>query len=251
MLDLKLINDYFPASHGEHGVDATLHRIILKQTIFHEVFSNPPGGSWTQFDILRPNSDLIYRWDHMPRVPPDAKRPDLVLQLNIDSKMDFLLIESKKSHTDIYNNIATLLKQFFTGSTGYHGLKNRPPWHFKKNSEIDWSVVKPEIDEKERYWFKKIQSNEINFWTGFAFALTPEYYSEEKSIEKETWIKKMKELLKTYDLDVIIGVSWIDKEHKPVIIKVFSEKFFHSKFGEKLSSIIKKWDISPIEIDRF
>ena len=250
MLDIEKINEYIPKCHGEHGVDATMHRILLRQSIFHEVFSNPPGGSWTQFDIIKPKTDIIYRWDHMPRVPSEAKRPDLVLQFK-NKDMQFLVIESKKSISDIYNNISDLLKNFFMGSEDYIGLKNRPPWHYKNSSESDWKVVKPNVDKKERYWFKLIDDKKITLWTGFAFALKPEYYTEEKLIKKEEWIKKMKTLIKNYDLDVILGISWIDKEHNPVIIKVFSEKFANSLFGKKFSEIIKEWDISPVHIDRF
>ena len=246
MIDIEKLKEYLPKKHGEHGVDSILHRLIKREKRLHEVFCNPPGGSWTQFDILRPKTDLMYRWDHIPRVPAKAKRPDLVIQMNDDDMMNFILIESKKSINEIYEDMSKLLIRFFTGSPGYVGIMNRPPWHQTNVKSPSWEVVKPEHNDEDRYWFKNYSKDKIHFWTGFSFAFNPEKYIRAEDFDKEENLEKMKDILKSNDLDVVIGCGWHGKHEYPFLLKMFSEDFKKTKLCTILKESISSIDLSPI-----
>ena len=242
MINIENLRSYVPAKHGEHGVDATLHMLAHTQSIFFEVFSNPPGGSWAIFDILKPGANEIFRWDHIPRVPNEAKRPDFVLQYNDNADISFLMLESKPSIRDLYDNMGSLLKNFFLGSTGYLGLKKRPAWHKKRMDSENWSVIPPESSE-ERYWFKNYPLLKIHMWAGFAIALEPEFVEDLGLINLE----KIREILETVlrtqkDLDFIIAIGWQNLYHQPFVIRAYSQKFITDgpavQFDRVLSPIV-------------
>jgi hypothetical protein len=238
MVELADILRYLPKQHGEHGVDATLHMLARKQNSIHEVFRNPPGGSWTHFDIIRPTTGEVYRWDHMPRLP-EAKRPDWVLQFNENRTVNFLLIESKPSFSDVYDNMGKLLIQFFSGSRNFLGLRNRPAWHRKQRAQDEWTFITPKDDQTTRFWLKQYDDNQLKFWSGFAFALDPEYYQDTGDLDKAAILSRMGTLLGSRnDLEVIIGVGWTGEFHTPFVIRDYSENFRRTKFASELDKLL-------------
>jgi len=238
MVRVEELIRYLPKLHGEHGVDATLHRLARNQSRIHEVFSNPPGGSWTQFDILRPSSDEVYRWDHMPRVP-EAKRPDLVLQFNEGEEMNFILIESKQTISDIYAGMGTSLTEFFTGSGDYLGLKNRPAWHRRCLNEERWRLITPD-DEDLRYWFKTFPESLVHYWPGFTFALNPEHIESKSNINTETIITQNKELMDSHrDLHIVVLIGWHGDRHEPFAVRTYSEEFCRTSLAYELDALLE------------
>jgi hypothetical protein len=239
MISINELLKYYPRKHGEHGVDSTLHMLAAKQKIVHEVFINPPGASWSQADIIRPRRNEIYRWDHMPRVT-EAKRPNWVLQFNEDNKMNFLLVESKQSINDLYENMGKTLIQFFISSKSSLGLRYRPAWHRKKIDDPIWTFISPEDDDEIRFWFKKYDDKNIFFWPGFAFALTPEYYQTNDKIKREEIRSKCSDILKSRkDLKIVIGVGWSGPHHFPFAIADYSDDFKDTSFALKLAKLLE------------
>jgi hypothetical protein len=238
MVDLEALLTYVPKQHGEHGVDATLHMLAKRQSRLHEVFSNPPGASWTQFDILKPGTSEMYRWDHMPRVP-QAKRPDFVLQFNQVTEMNFLLIESKQSAADVYPKMGTLLTQFLTGSRGYLGLKNRPAWHRRKLDQKYWEVIEPTSNEDVRFWFRNYPEQRVHYWTGFAFSLEPEYIERTDAFNRTRTQTQLEGLLRSNrTLHVAIAVGWSGRYHEPFAVRVCSEEFGDTVFRDEFDRLL-------------
>lgn len=245
MISIADLLGYFPTQHGEHGVDSTLHMLAERQTSLHEVFSNTPGGSWTQFDILRPSANEIYRWDHMPRIP-EAKRPDWVLQYNDGRIINFLVAESKEKFDDIYEDMGKLLIQFFTQSRGFLGIRNRPAWHKQRLrddraiDEANWELIPPTADPEIRFWFKDYDDRQLRFWPTFEFALEPEYYRDLAALGKDSVIRKMEGLLsRRTDIDVVIGVGWTGNFHTPFLLRSYSERFKTTKFASELDVLLR------------
>lgn len=240
MIELEQLLSYFPSNHGEHGVDATIHMLARKQSMIHEAFCNPPGGSWSRLDILKPETTEIYRWDHMPRVPPNAKRPDTVLQFNRGREMHFLLLESKKSFSDFYPRMGILLRQYFIGSSNYIGLMDRPAWHRRDVSSEEWSSIRPDEDESIRYWFRNRDRSLIHFWSGFSFALSPEFYADENDIDMNEIENAMRRFMQSQsDLHAIIAVGWRGQYHYPFIRRVYSQMFEVTDFAHILDRFME------------
>jgi hypothetical protein len=245
MISLWKILEYVPKQHGEHGVDATLHMLARNQSVLHEVFGNTPGGSWTQFDIIRPSSNEVYRWDHMPRIP-EAKRPDWVLQHNEGNKLNFLVTESKQKIGDAYPDMGSLLLQFFNQTRGFLGIRRRPAWHRKEiqdnGDRIDntWMFIPPEEDEATRYWFRDYDDNLLTYWTGFEFALDPEYYEEMQLVDKERVLGRIDELLRRRkDIQVAIAVGWAGKFHMPFVVRSYTNDFAKTGFSTALDKLLE------------
>jgi len=239
MVNLEDLIRYLPKQHGEHGVDATLHMLARRQTRIHEVFSNPPGGSWTTFDILRPSSNDIYRWDHMPRVP-EAKRPDLVLQSNETEEMSFVLLESKQAITDVYERMGTSLTEFFTGSKNYLGLKNRPAWHRKTLRDETWKLITPDDDEDLRYWFRSYPKSGVHYWPGFTFALDPEHVESIGSLDSERITTQHASLMRSHpDIHLAILIGWHGDHHEPFVVRTYSREFGETDFADELDAMLE------------
>jgi len=205
----------------------------------HEVFSNTPGGSWTLFDIIRPSTGDVYRWDHMPMVP-EAKRPDWVLQFDEGKVMSFLTIESKQNLQDFYPEMGELLTQFFTSTKEFLGIRNRPAWHKKDRGSDGWKFIPPEEDETIRFWFKKYDDPLVKFWAGFAFALNPEHYERTDSVDKDKLLDSMTNLLiRNKDIAVVIAVGWKERYHLPFVLRVYSEDFEKTRFATELDKLLK------------
>jgi len=240
MVNIEDLLLYLPKQHGEHGVDATLHMLTRRQSRIHEVFTNPPGGSWTSFDILRPSSDEVYRWDHMPRVP-EAKRPDLVLQLNEDREMSFILLESKQTISDVYERMGISLIEFFTGSSAdYLGLKNRPAWHRRCLNDERWELITPDDDENLRYWFRSHPESQVYYWPGFTFAMDPEHIENIRNLDTERMMAQQAELMRSHpDLHIVILIGWHGDRHEPFALRTYSDEFGETNLAEELDTMLE------------
>jgi len=239
MIKLTNLLNYLPTAHGEHGVDAFLHGLAKEQGSLHEVFSNPPGGSWTQFDILQPNSGLVFRWDHMPRVST-AKRPDFVVQKNLDGVINLLSVESKRYITQVEREIAKRLTQYFTARSG---IKNKPAWHFKKIGDSEWKIIPPDKDSKQSYWFRDYDDKKINFWSGFAYGLSPEHYGNIKEFSVKNELAQQASLIKREGLNFVIGIGWQGKYHMPFAVWSMSGVFSENPLGTLLSKALEPFSV--------
>jgi hypothetical protein len=121
---------------GEHDVDTSIHSLFTKgnpENIF-EAMCNPPGGDWSGISYFNYNDSVEYRWTSLPRVSANkAKRPDHVIQLNINKAVIFLSIESKNTGANLENNIGNRLKSYIN-----YLFKNKPT-AFKKKNEA-WAL---------------------------------------------------------------------------------------------------------------
>jgi len=235
MMRLNDILRYVPRTHGEHGVDATIHGLLKDSYELHEAYSNPPGGSWAELDIIQPNTGSLFRWDHIPRVAREAKRPDSIVQYNEDVVMNILLIESKKQRTDYYEDMKKLMIQYFTGSNGFNGLKNRPAWHNKPRGSEEWIFMLDDRFNDERYWFQNINDSHVNFFAGFSYALTPEHYSHLSEVNFDEIKRSQEDLLNSDNIDIIIGMGWYDQFHYPFTIITYDDGFERTSFGKILN----------------
>ena len=231
MINLQNILRYVPSRHGEHGVDSVLHRLCKSNTLLHESYSNPPGASWAEITLLHPTGTL-YHWDHMPRAPALAKRPDSIIQFNDNEEIHLLAIESKEKITDSYANMANLLKNFFIGSSNYDGIFNRPFWH-RTFPGTTSSYIK---NEQERYWIKEYTSRFV--YSGFAFSFDPEYYENMSFFDSSHWTSSMQDQLDKEQLDIVIGVGWHGVEHIPFTKIVTSDSFKTTKFAKTLTKTL-------------
>jgi hypothetical protein len=242
LITTELLFSYLPSAHGEHGIDATLHRLAKNNDKMHEVFSNPPGGSWTAFDIQRPDTNEVFRWDHMPRVPA-AKRPDFVLQFNEGEIINFIVMESKQTIQDAYPNMGPSMIKFFTGTGSYLGLKNRPAWHRKENDQVQWKLIPPDSENNTRYWFRDWPEAQVRYWPAFSFARYPEWSLEISKSQIINLSNQLSQMLKTHaDLSIAVLIGWLGPYHMPFAVRSFSEEFRHSPvsqiFDEFLQPII-------------
>jgi len=260
MIQINSLVTYLPTSHGEHGVDATLHMLCMSGGPLHEVFSNPPGGSWTQFDLIRPRTEDVYRWDHIPREPKAlVKRPDLVLQLNDGDNMNLLSVESKLNFQAAEENMSEKLMRYFAGTPEFTGLKQKPAWHSRKGLIAEpeiiegvsatpqrWQVLAPDASENERYWFRDYPEQKIIFWSGFAYALAPEVYEDATTVNQDKILREMGVLQNSQpDLDVVIAIGWAGKFHEPFILRSYSKRFASSKMFEGLDAHLKPALLNP------
>lgn len=214
---LEVLREYTPERHGEQGVDAAIHGAIEDSDEIHEVFCNPPGGSWTEFDILHPVKETTSRWDHIPRRPPRVKRPDQVFQHNSGEKLVLLTIESKYDRNDLTNDIGERLIGYFEGHENYTGLRQRPCWH-RRAPNGKWKVLSKEAPEEQRYWFRDYP--DVEYWSGFMFANSPLNLTDEKEIDDA-----LDETLSESDVDVALSVSWIAEQQYPVLYAKGTDDF--------------------------
>ena len=233
-MDEKRILEYLPTIHGEHGVDSVIHRSVEKNSQLYECYSNPPGASWAEIIIQNPTTSEYYSWDHIPREPNCAKRPDAIIQFNEDREMNLLAIESKEKISNIYDDIDQLLKNFFVGSTNFNGLFSRPTRN-RKNPITEKLEYVGNDDAIDTYWVQNIQDT-IKIHSGFAFGFQPEFYENKKSFDEKDWKKKMKEIRDGYSLDIIIGIEWHGLQHMPFTEIVVSDVFSQTQFYSHLKS---------------
>ena len=236
MVRISDLLSYLPSQHGEHGVDATLHVLAMQPGPLQVVFSNPPGGSWTQFDIIQPGTGRRYRWDHIPRAPSSAaKRPDLVLQLNEGDMMHLLSIESKKARSDIETGIGGRLAKYFTGTQTFTGLRQRPAWHCSEGDSDTWKFIAPTEPDSQRYWFRDYPDDLIRFWSGFAYALSPEIYEAEADVNHPRINSHLSQMLRDHPaLHAVIAVGWVGAFHDPFVRGAHSSEFASAAISDAL-----------------
>jgi hypothetical protein len=102
---------------GEHDVDTAIHSLFTKNnpTNIFESMCNPPGGDWSGISFFDQGEKIEYRWTSLPRVSEDkAKRPDHVIQINIDNELVFLSIESKNNSSTLEDRIGNRLKSYIS-----------------------------------------------------------------------------------------------------------------------------------------
>lgn len=236
---IELLRNFTPKSHGEQGVDAAIHGAIKENTKIHEVFCNPPGGSWTEFDIIHPSSRDISRWDHIPRRPPRVKRPDQVFQYLDDKSLVLLTIESKYSAGDLTSDIGRRLIGYFEGHENYIGLRERPCWH-KKDSRGKWKVVPEDAPDEERYWFRDYP--DVEYWSGFIFANSPLDLTDESDIKASLDSTRSES-----DVDVAFSVSWVGEHQYPLLYAKGTDEFRKSAISTALQEALHAHN-SDIEI---
>ncbi len=129
-----------PNTFSEHDVDTAIHLVFSKQDPqeIYECMCNPPGGDWSGISILNPHTHHEYRWTSLPRVSHSkGKRPDHVIQFNIQKTHLFLAIESKNLGRDLDKNIGIRLKTYLKDL-----LSNPPIAHKKPTSK--WELYEGE-----------------------------------------------------------------------------------------------------------
>jgi hypothetical protein len=228
---IEILREYLPTRHGEQGVDATIHGAVKESTEIHEVFCNPPGGSWTEFDIIHPSDRATYRWDHIPRRPPRVKRPDQVFQHLSEDGVALLTIESKYDANDLTADIGSRLTGYFEGHENYTGLRERPCWH-RKRPEGKWKVLPPTTSDSERYWFR--DHPDVDYWTGFMFANSPTDLMDEERIRES-----LDDTIANSDVDVALNVSWMGEHQIPVLFGMPNEAFSKTEFWSALQGALE------------
>lgn len=101
---------------SEHDVDTALHLLFSRaqNSDIYEAMCNPPGGDWSALSLIDWETSDEYRWTSLPRVSGvQGKRPDQVLQLNVNGKSILLVIESKTRDKDLEARIGPRLA-FYT-----------------------------------------------------------------------------------------------------------------------------------------
>ncbi len=225
MIDIDTLKKYVPKIHGEHGVDSVIHRKINKSNKLYEAYSNPPGASWASIQIHHPEEDAIFTWDHIPRDPDCAKRPDSIIQYNDGKEINILSLESKEKFSNAYNDMNDLLKKFFIGSDNFNGLFNRPFAH-KLFKGMDSKYIGN--NDEIAYWIKNYKNKKM--FSGFAFAFQPELYEKFSDFDTAQWKIKMNNLASEKDLDIVIGVGWRYEIHEPFTVIVTNVDFAKTNF---------------------
>ena len=132
----KMIVSPVPNKLQENDVDAVIH-YIFKYTLAPHTFEgmcNPPGGDWSGLSIILDNKE--YRWLSLPRVSPNGKRPDHVIELfNVGEKPILLVIESKEKINDLETNIGISLRHYL------NHLFSFKPSVVKESRDSDWDIA--------------------------------------------------------------------------------------------------------------
>lgn len=121
---------------SEHDVDSALHLLFAHQEnhCIFEGMCNPPGGDWSGLSVLNFNTGEELRWTSLPRVSPNGKRPDHVIEFWSDENAPILLaIESKDHAAKLGHNIGQRLKRYV------EQLIDMPPTISKQSGE-DWEI---------------------------------------------------------------------------------------------------------------
>lgn len=223
---IDLLREYTPENHGEQGVDASIHGVVKGAVSLHEVFCNPPGGSWTEFDIIHPSNETISRWDHIPRRPPQVKRPDQVFQFLDENSLVLLTIESKYNSNDLTSDIGKRLVGYFEGNNDFTGLRERPCWH-KTDKRGNWRVISEDAPQNERYWFREYP--DVKYWSGFMFANSPRNLTDETTISE-----LLDSTLSDSDVDIALSVSWVGEHQYPLLYMKGTDEFNRSSISTAL-----------------
>lgn len=124
---------------GEHDVDALFHyacTLPARAEVF-EGMCNPPGGDWSGVN-LKLADGRVARWTSLPRVS-GTKRPDHVIQTELDGRRTILTVESKQNFNDLEFGIGPNLKSFVTQ------LLATETKVFRRPGDFQWSTAEPAI----------------------------------------------------------------------------------------------------------
>lgn len=102
--------DLTPQNFREDDIDSLFYLLFLYESEAFYGICNPPGGDWSGLSLIFNN--IEYRWLSLPRVSDD-KRPDHVIEFDVNSQKPFLLImESKERAIDLEDNIGYRLLNY-------------------------------------------------------------------------------------------------------------------------------------------
>ncbi|MGN0782807.1 MAG: hypothetical protein ACI4M0_00395 [Christensenellales bacterium] len=125
-----------PNKLQENDVDAVIH-YLFKYSLSSHVFEgmcNPPGGDWSGLSVVMNGKE--YRWLSLPRVSPNGKRPDHVIELfNVTKSPVLIVIESKEKIKDLEPDIGISLKHYL------NHLFSFKPSVVRESLEKDWSIA--------------------------------------------------------------------------------------------------------------
>lgn len=182
-------------SFGEHDVDTAIHSLFTRnspENIF-ESLCNPPGGDWSGISFFDKGAHTVYRWTSLPRVSEImAKRPDHVIQLNMDNGIIFLSIESKNSYSNLEDKIGLRLKSYILL------LFANQPTAFRKGN-ANWTLFKN----------GQFSTGDFKIFSGGAFC-----YRNEEEIRKS---------LETKRLDFVLAFQFAGNQ-KPTVLHIYCGK---------------------------
>ena len=102
--------DLSPQHFREDDIDSLFYLLFSYESDAFYGICNPPGGDWSGLSLIFNNTE--YRWLSLPRVSND-KRPDHVIEFDINGQKPFLLImESKEKACDLEENIGYRLSNY-------------------------------------------------------------------------------------------------------------------------------------------
>lgn len=122
---------------SEQDVDSALHLLFAHQKdhCIFEGMCNPPGGDWSGLSVLNFNTGEELRWTSLPRVSPNGKRPDHVIEFWSDENTPILLAIESKDHTAKFGrNVGQRLKRYV------QQLIDTQPTISKQPGE-DWEIL--------------------------------------------------------------------------------------------------------------
>lgn len=216
--------------HGEHEVDFLLHRIFQNKKNIYDIYSNPPGATWSKLKIVHPYTKDEYIWPNIERDPGDKfVKPDSIIQFIEGKKIQLLTIESKEKESAAKLDMAAKMEQFFARKLDPIGMYNKPTLfvHRKNQTEVK------EVPKREQDWFKKWKEKQI--FTGFAFCY-PEKFSDCGNIKLS---KELSFAGNMKNFDVLFGFGWCGKDQEPFVVLRLTAKFEKTAFGKRIQEIVK------------
>lgn len=179
---------YIPNRYQENDVDAIIHYVfkyILCDYSF-EGMCNPPGGDWSGLSVIL--SDNEYRWLSLPRVSPNGKRPDHVIELfGVSNEPIFLVVESKERLNDLENEIGVALKRYLS-----HLFSYKPS--VVKNGNGSWSIAESICDFNNKPFISVgafLKSEQFDDQELFNRTSCDMLFALQPDIERNAWIMEI------------------------------------------------------------
>lgn len=203
----------YPLVFSENDVDSLMHNFFKKyedNKICYELMCNPPGGDWSGLSYFDVTNDTERRWLTLSRVGDiKNKRPDHIIQINYESNVLILSIESKEQPKTIEKNIG-----------------NRLNWYVRDLLNIECSSSK---DLEKNIWTDeaiKVDLDSIVFASGIAFLGDNSPNAQEKSK------KSILEAEDRSNSDISFTVNLLDGKEELQIKPL-------TKIGETIVKILK------------
>ncbi len=175
-----------PKRYQENDVDAIMHYIFkyLMEEHSFEGLCNPPGGDWSGLSVLLEGKE--YRWLSLPRVSPNGKRPDHIIELfDITDNPLLLIIESKERVNDLENNIGDALKHYLEHLFTYK------PSVVKETVNADWIIADSVCDLSHISFISAgafLKSDGIDINSLFEFTNCDMLFIVQPNMESNKWI---------------------------------------------------------------